>query len=148
MVGELVQQRRSGMIASTTTTSAAKTLRSPAWFLVYGRWIDPPDEGGCAPPLQIHNYSVCDRWAGVRNPARQPLYNLRGAKARLGKAGERRMDIFTGRTTVTLSEEPNLVRPAALVLRPVDEAKGPARLPHPASGTLAGKLPGQGKHRF
>ncbi len=28
--------------------------RSGAWIFIYGRCVDPPDEGGCPYPVQIH----------------------------------------------------------------------------------------------
>lgn len=117
--------------------------RSSAWFFVYGHCVDPPAEGGCSPPVQIHNYSVCDRWAGVSTYGHR-LYDFRGAKARWGGVDiGGSMEIFTGRTTVTIGGGSNLVKAAARALRLVDNGQPQAHLPPPVPGSLAGKLPCQ-----
>jgi hypothetical protein len=123
------------------------------WFFIYGRCEDPPEgEGGCA-PFQIHNYSTCSRWANrfsevpVGLNRRAPLRPFRGAKARYRRA-EHSVEIFTGRTTVTIGggSDPKLLEAALRQLRDVHRAK-PSRLPPPAPGSLSGKLPCQGPAR-
>ena len=54
--------------------------RDLAWIFVYGHCENPPGEGGCPVPLQIHDYSTCNRWAGTL-PHRGHLIDFRGAKA-------------------------------------------------------------------
>jgi hypothetical protein len=117
--------------------------RSSAWFFVYGHCVDPPDEGGCAPPVQIHSYSTCERWAGGSTYGHR-LYDFRGTKARWGGVDiGNSMEIFTGRTTVTIGGDPEVVKAAARALRLVDSGQPPASLPPPVPGSLAGKLPCQ-----
>jgi hypothetical protein len=119
---------------------------SESWVFIYGHCDPPPTgEGGCPPPLQIHNDNVCSRWAGLFNQ-QLPLYDFRGAKARGGGGGiENSMEIFTGHTTVTIgTEEPKLAAAAARQLRDVREGR-PTRLPPPAPGSLQGQLPCQRK---
>ncbi len=94
---------------------------------------------GCPPPLQIHNYDICD-WPPSFNKG--PLYDFRGAKARGGgRSNEDPMEIFTGRTTVKIGSEDALTKAAAAALRTVRQARPPSRLPPPAPGSLQGKLP-------
>ncbi len=119
--------------------------RSGAWIFIYGRCVDPPDEGGCPYPVQIHSYSTCERWAEGSSYGHR-LYDFRGAKARWGGVDiGNSMEIFTGATTVTIAGEPDIVKAAARVLRLVDSSEPPANLSPPVPGSLAGKLPCQGK---
>jgi hypothetical protein len=119
--------------------------RDTVWILIYGKCEDPPDEGGCPYPLQIHSYSTCTRWAAQlhRNPRR--LFNLRGAKAtRLFQGGGAALELFTGRTTITISAtDQNILDAAVRSLRTVHQ-KHPAPLPPPAPGSLEGELACQG----
>ncbi len=99
-------------------------------------------DGSCFPPLQIHNYDVCD-WPPQFNKEAGPLYDFRGAKARGGgTSNEDPMEIFTGRTTVKIgAEDAQLTKAAAAALRTVRQLRRPSRLPPPAPGSLQGKLP-------
>lgn len=117
--------------------------RDTSWFLIYGHCKDPPDEGGCPPPLQIHNYSTCTRWASLRE---SPLFDLRGAKAtKPVSGGGADLEIFTGRTTVTIhAENQDVLNSAAQVLRDVRQ-EHPSYLPPPVPGSLSGDLPCQGR---
>lgn len=118
--------------------------RKTVWVLIYGRCKDPPDEGGCPPPLQIHSYSTCFRWA-TRGPTDRPqVFDFRGAKAsRPFPGGGAGLEIFTGRTTITLHAESQAVLDAATdALRTVHQ-KRPGPLPPPVPGSLTGELPCQ-----
>lgn len=109
---------------------------------IYGRCDPPPTtDAGCPPPLQIHNYDICE-WPPSFNEGKGPLYDFRGAKARGGGAGiEDSLEIFTGRTTVKVSsEEQSIAKAAARQLRSVRDPR-PSRLPPPVPGALQGKLP-------
>ncbi len=112
--------------------------RDTTWVLIYGDC--EADEGGCFPPLQIHSYSACARWAG---PDSQ-LMDIRGAKATKPMRGSgAALEIFTGRTTVTIGAESQaLLNSAVQVLREVHQ-KEPSRLPPPVPGSLRGELPCQ-----
>lgn len=116
--------------------------REASWFLIYGRCKDMPDEGGCPPPLQIHNYSTCTRWANRDSR----LFDVRGAKAKKPfPGGGAALEIFTGRTTVTFHAESQKVLNAAVqALRDVRQ-KHPSPLPPPMPGSLNGDLPCQGR---
>ncbi len=123
--------------------------REQVRFLIYGDCVIPPGrDGGCA-PFQIHNYSTCTRWASQLEDApigfgrRTPLRPFRGAKARYLRA-EQSVEIFTGRTTITIGGGDLKMHKAALrQLREVHQAK-PSRLPPPVPRSLSGKLPCQG----
>jgi hypothetical protein len=123
--------------------AAQEDERDTTWVLVYGECEDPPDEGGCPYPLQIHNYSACTRWADQlhRNPR---LFDFRGAKAlRPMQGSEAALEIFTGRTTVTISAtERQILDAAAQSLRNVRQEE-PSPLPPPVPGSLTGDLPCQ-----
>lgn len=118
-----------------------KDKRDTTWVLIYGTCKDPPAEGGCQVPLQIHNYSICARWEGVREAR---LFDFRGAKAtRPTGGGPAVLEIFTGRTTVTVSaENQDVLDSAAQALRGVRQ-RHPTSLPPPVPGSLTGKLPCQ-----
>jgi hypothetical protein len=112
--------------------------RDTAWVLIYGDC--DAEEGGCSPPVQIHSYSTCARWAG---PDVQ-LIDVRGAKATkpFGEI-EPALEIFTGRTTVTIGAESQAVLDSAVqALREVHQER-PSRLPPPVPGSLSGELPCQ-----
>jgi hypothetical protein len=119
---------------------AHKDQREAAWFLLYGECKDPPPEGGCQIPLQIHNYSTCTRWA---DPGSK-LFNLRGARAaHVFGRGPAALVIYTGRTTVTVTaENKEILDSAVKALRDVRQT-APSRLPPPAQGSLEGRLPCQ-----
>jgi hypothetical protein len=113
-------------------------MRDTTWVLIYGDC--EADEGGCFPPLQIHSYSTCARWA---DPDSQ-LIDIRGAKATKPKRGSGAgLEIFTGRTTVTIGAESQAVLDSAVqALREVHQ-ENPSRLPPPVPGSLRGQLPCQ-----
>lgn len=118
--------------------------RAIRWSFIYGRCTRPPEgEAGCPPPLQIHNYSTCRRWAGISGSKPQ-LYNFRGTKAvGSGTSIEDPLEIFTGNTTVVIfSEQPKVAIRAARRLLSVRQAR-PVRLSPPIPGSLRGKLPCQ-----
>lgn len=113
--------------------------RDTAWVLIYGDC--DAEDGGCFPPVQIHNYSTCARWAG---PDAQ-LIDVLGAKATkpFGEIGPA-LEIFTGQTTVTIGAESQaLLDSAVQALREVHQRKPSRLLPPPVPGSLNGKLPCQ-----
>lgn len=107
-----------------------KDKRDTTWILIYGQCKDPPDEGGCPAPLSIQNYSICARGAGLREAR---LFDLRGAKAtKLMPGGGASLEIFTGRTTVTIhAESQDVLNSAVQALRNVRQ-KHPSSLSPPA----------------
>lgn len=106
------------------------------WVFLYGQCEDPPADAGCAPPLQIHSYSVCV-WARLGQPKADGLFRFRGAKAKW--AGTDVLEILTGRTAVKISGRHDLVSKAGRLLRNVRQEQ-PRRLPAPAPGIFSGKL--------
>jgi hypothetical protein len=127
-------------ITSIFGEAEEKDPGSGAWVFIYGRCENPPKgEGGCA-PFQIHNYSTCSRWASRLNQG-APLRPFRGAKARY-LPPEYNVEIFTGRTTITIGGDPKMFKAALRQLRDVRQST-PSRLPPPAPGSLSGKLPCQ-----
>lgn len=119
--------------------------RDLTWYFIYGRCENPPAEGGCPYPLQIHDYSACKRWAGLFGKHGR-LVDFRGAKAVRSREERRiQLEIFTGRTTVTISgEDAEVIDAAARALRTVHQSR-PSRLPPPVPGSLDGELPCQTK---
>jgi hypothetical protein len=119
--------------------------RETTWILIYGDCKDPPDEGGCPPPLQIHSYSTCERWAELF-PGKPRLFDFRGAKAtKPSPGGGAGLEIFTGRTTITLhAESQGLLDAATRALRTVHQKQPSSSLPPPVPGSLKGELPCQG----
>jgi len=121
---------------------------STGWSFYYGD-CDPPSglfaEGGCELPLQIQNYSICRRWAGLLH-RKHRIVGFRGAKtAGSGNGIGNPVEIFTGRTTVVIfATHGSVARSAARQLRNVRQAQ-PALLPPPVPGSLQGKLPCQRK---
>lgn len=108
-----------------------KDERDTTWVLIYGQCKDPPDEGGCPPPVQIHNYSICARGQGLRE---ERLFDLRGAKAtKPMPGGGAALEIFTGQTTVTIhAESQDVLDSAVQALRNVRQKHPPSSLPPPA----------------
>jgi hypothetical protein len=113
--------------------------RDTTWVLIYGDC--DAEEGGCFPPVQIHSYSTCARWAG---PDAQ-LIDVRGAKATKPMRGTGgALEIFTGRTTVTIGAESQAVLDSAVqALREMHQKKPSRLLAPPVPGSLNGKLPCQ-----
>jgi hypothetical protein len=125
--------------------SKIEDKRDLTWYFVYGRCKNPPAEGGCPYPLQIHDYSTCKRWAGLYEQQGR-LVDFRGAKAIMSKEERRiHLELFTGRTTVTISGEgAKAIDAAARALRTIHESH-PSPLPPPVPGSLEGNLPCQAK---
>ena len=125
-----------------------KVERDIGWNFYYGE-CDPPSglfaEGGCEPPLQIHNYSTCRRWASLLSD-KSAMFDFRGATAAGGGDGiEDPVEVFTGRTTVVIfAGDRSVAKSAARQLRNVRQER-PSRLPPPVPGSLEGKLPCQDK---
>jgi hypothetical protein len=111
------------------------------WVLIYGDC--DAEDGGCFPPVQIHSYSTCARWA---DPGSQ-LIDIRGAKATKPMRGTgAALEIFTGRTTVTIgAENQHVLDSTVQVLREVHQEKPSGVLPPPVPGSLRGELPCQNR---
>jgi hypothetical protein len=106
---------------------------------IYGD-CDPGDDEGCAPPIEIQNYSACERnlssYTGQGSGPEKRL-RVRGVPAAVFEDGGR-IEVYTGRTTVVIFSDEATLR-AAEALRPI-RGKGPTvKLPPPAPGALEGK---------
>ena len=105
-----------------------------AWSFVYGS-CEATDDSGCAPPLEIQNWSICTRfpalYSGEANT--KTIGNVETLRAGGG------LDVYTGRSTVVIfgRDAVRLVRS----LTPVNRANRELRPPVP--GALDGKLPCQ-----
>jgi len=115
------------------------------WTFFYGD-CEPHPRGGpfegtsCSPPLEIQNWSACDRGAGGLH-RKLHLFDFHGAKATGGTGGSR-LEIFTGRTTVVIfARGQNIARAAARRLRDVRPSHRSSRLPPPDPGALGGNCP-------
>jgi hypothetical protein len=124
-----------------------KDERSIRWTFFYGDCTPPEGEGGCAPPLEIQNWSTCHRWFSAHFRKRG-LYDFRGAKA-TGGGGRYEvspMEIFTGRTTVVIfGDGKSVIKSAARQLRNIRQTGEQSLLPRPVPGSLRGNLPCQHK---
>jgi hypothetical protein len=122
------------------------------WTFVYGTCDPPEGEGGCAPPIEVQNFSVCKRYA-VTITRGYKLYDFRGAKARGGYEAHgfpevSPMEIFTGRTTIVIwGYATSTIKAVARQLRQVGAGQPQLRLPPPVPGSLQGRLPCQHKRR-
>jgi hypothetical protein len=115
-----------------------------SWSFIYGDCTPPAGEGGCAPPHEIQNWSICARSPALyRTPALRTS-TINGAETlRVGGGG---LDVYTGRTTVVIfGGDGASVVP---LLRRVSDGAAPEALPPPAPGALEGKLPCQNAARL
>jgi hypothetical protein len=84
---------------------------------IYGD-CEPAGDAGCAPPLEIQTWSICDRFPDP--PARSRLVDVRGAKAEFDP-DEGRVEIYTGsKAAVIFADDPDLAKGAAEELKPFD----------------------------
>ena len=131
-----------GLPLTDVLSEPGRSGRARTWSFIYGS-CDPGggffDEGGCAPPLEVQNWSICERYPALYGKDRPRLRPFRGA--RLASSPP---EIYTGRTTVVVFGEQ---RAGVLrALRPVGSTAASNQFPPPAPGTLNGRLPCQ--HRL
>jgi len=110
-----------------------------AWSFIYGDCTPPEGEGGCAPPLEIQNWSICTRFPALYRQPAPHTSTIDGAETlRSGGGG---LDVYTDRTAVVIfGRDPDSVVP---LLRRVSDGTVPEALPPPAPGALDGELPCQ-----
>ena len=108
-----------------------------AWSFVYGTCEAKGDEG-CAPPFEIQNWSICQRFAALYPGSTPRTKTISGAETTPAGGG---LDVYTGRTTVVIYGR----NPVSIVsmLREVGEDEPAESLPPPVPGALEGKLPCQ-----
>ncbi len=128
-----------GLALTAVLSTPGRGGRVRSWSFIYGD-CDPGggffDDGGCAPPLEVQNWSICERYPALYGKDRPRLRAFRGA--RLANSPT---EIYTGHTTVVVFGE----RRAGVLraLRRVGQRAAGQRLPPPAPGTLKGGLPCQ-----
>jgi hypothetical protein len=112
------------------------------WSFIYGD-CDPGggffDEGGCAAPLEVQNWSACERHLARYSGHTPKPFSFRGAKA----ANISGFNIYTGRTTLVIYGR--LREQAAKSLQAVGSDEVSQRLPAPVPGALNGSLPCQSR---
>jgi hypothetical protein len=113
-----------------------RNLRKTTWSFIYGDCDPPAGEGGCPSPLEIQTASTCTRYRDVY-PGEQTSFRFRGAEASRNAGAD--FEIYTGRVTISIFGEPELVRSAARIVRPVAH-EDPERLRPPVEGSLTGDL--------
>jgi hypothetical protein len=100
--------------------------------LSYGTCDPPEDEGGCAPPVQLQIFRLCERHIDLtrQGPGRGPLphrdLTLRGVPAAYVLA-DGRTELYTRRVTVVVDRSGSSAPPAADVvagLRALNAAAG------------------------
>jgi hypothetical protein len=111
------------------------------WSSIYGTCTPSGgSEPSCAPPLEIQNWSICDRFAAIY-PGRTPhTVTARGAETLPAGGG---LDVYTGRTTVVIFGGDQ--RSVLKSLRRVADDRRPHVLPAPVPGSIDGELPCQAK---
>jgi hypothetical protein len=110
-----------------------------AWSFIYGDCA-PSGDAGCAPPLEVQNWSICSRFPAIysgRTPRTSPM---RGAATLPAGGG---LDVYTGHTTVVIFGRSKTE--AIRALTRVSDDIAPPKLPAPALGSLGGQLPCQAR---
>jgi hypothetical protein len=118
-----------------------RVSRHAVWNFIYGDCEPPPGQTSCAFPLVVQNSTICDRFPAVFYVIPK-TFPFRGARvARPPTAGS--VDIYTGRTTVSIFGDAEDQEGAAHALREVGSTTVPPRLRSPPKGSMKGKLPCQ-----
>lgn len=111
-----------------------------SWSFIYGDCTPPAGvDGGCAPPLEIQNWSICTRFPALY-PGSTKTSPFRGAETLPAGGG---LDVYTGKTTVVIFGREK--EAAAEALTRVEDETVPETLPPPAAGSLDGELECQTK---
>jgi hypothetical protein len=99
-----------------------EAIRRDDVTFVYGS-CEPNGHAGCLPPLQVQNWNACERHAGVYPWPPDEKLTIAGMSAAFYEDG-RRLELAAGTTTIVLyAAEPTLLRPAAGVLRKLNQAR-------------------------
>jgi hypothetical protein len=85
-------------------------------------------DAGCAPPLEIQTWDICDRFPATARVSR--LTGLRGALAQFAP-GEERAEVYTGTKAVVIFGDADLARRAIDELRPAGAQQASPELPPP-----------------
>jgi hypothetical protein len=112
-----------------------------SWSFIYGDCTPPAgSDGGCAPPLEVQNWSICTRFPALYPGPTPNTSPMHGAETLPAGGG---LDVYTGETTVVIfgRDKPAAVRS----LTRVEDETLPGELPAPAAGSLEGRLSCQAK---
>jgi hypothetical protein len=103
---------------------------------IYGD-CEPSGDSGCAPPLELQTWSICDRHPN--DEARSRLTSLRGAKADFAP-GESRVEIYTdSKSVVIFSDVAGLAERAAKNVEPFATPRTSSDLTPPNARALRGQ---------
>jgi hypothetical protein len=111
-----------------------------SWSFIYGDCEPAASEGGCAPPLEVQNWSICTRFPALYPGPTPATRALDGAETLPAGGG---LDVYTGRTTVVIFGRRRHRDEIVGSLVRVGAARTPAKLPPPVPGALEGSLPCQ-----
>lgn len=129
-----------GALPLTFAGLGAGSGKNRAWDFIYGDCTPADGEGGCAPPLDVQNWSICTRFPALYpgpTPKTSPLHGAETVRAGGG------LDIYTGRTTVVIFGGDKSAVTQSLTR--VSDDVAPEALPPPVPGALEGKLACQAK---
>jgi hypothetical protein len=118
--------------------SGSGTERRRAWDFIYGDCTPSGGDEGCAPPLDVQNWSICTRFPALYPGPTPKTSPAHGAETLPAGGG---LDVYTGRTTVVIFGEHK-----SAVIRSLTRVRDdvtPDTLPPPAPDSLEGKLPCQ-----
>jgi hypothetical protein len=94
---------------------------------IYGD-CEPAGDAGCAPPLEVQTWGICDRFPAAADVSR--LKGVRGALAEFDP-GEERAEVYTGTKAVVIFGDADLTRRAVDELRPAGAQQASLELPPP-----------------
>jgi hypothetical protein len=110
-----------------------------SWSFIYGDCTPPAGgDGGCAPPLEVQNWSICIRFPALYSGPTPNTSPIHGAETLPAGDG---LDIYTGETTVVIFGQDRSAAVASLTR--LEDETVPGELPTPAAGSLEGRLPCQ-----
>lgn len=103
---------------------------------IYGTCEPSGSDSGCAPPLQVQNWTLAARHPskfeltpGERAPCKR--LTVRGVPAAIFTTSGGALEVYAGTTVAVIFGEPRQVRRAALALRPLGSARPRRPLPAP-----------------
>jgi hypothetical protein len=112
-----------------------------SWSFIYGDCTPPAgSDGGCAPPLEVQNWSICTRFPALYPGPTPNTSPMHGAETLPAGGG---LDVYTGETTVVIFGQEGSA--AVESLTRLEDETVPGELPAPAAGSLEGQLPCQAK---
>jgi hypothetical protein len=102
----------------------------PGRSFIYGD-CDPGPDSGCAPPLEVQNWTSCERNPVALDVLPRRVFSVRGGGLAAAYPGPGSIDVGTGRRTVAVFGGADLAGRAVLRLRRRSAVGPPRRLPRP-----------------